>query len=322
MGCSSSSKKKVTIKVPKGVKLNTPTLLLKNSYSLVQKNKRLLFLRSEKSSHNQAQIFLKKQNLKKRLVHNRSDNYRPIFYLRNQIIYVSGVDELKERSFEPVDRLVIKNWIFSEYENRTSSEIYSKNYKTFKQKRLTTNAGMDFHPNLNSKKSAFVYVSQMNHTFYSLRNYNFKRKSAREILSSNDLILFPSHSKSDKLAWIEYSVSKDKSFVFILNQKKQKDLLFEIKGKVHSLSWSKNEEELLFSSNKDHKDNFEIYTYTMSKACLKRQTYSTESELWAHYSNKNNFITYSSFLNKKVPKTYLLKINSSRPCQKLNSIVK
>ncbi|MCB9026941.1 MAG: PD40 domain-containing protein [Bdellovibrionaceae bacterium] len=106
------------------------------------------------------------------------------------------------------------------------------------------------------------------------------------------------HAPSQRLAWVEFAEDFLHSKIVISNAKAQS--MEKLDEGIHfsfSPHWHPSGNYLMFTSNRDEYENYELYVYDFSAKCIKRLTYFSTTELDPTFSPDGKQIYFSSNLN-------------------------
>ena len=357
--CTTAVKKsgKKVLSIPKDIKLSPPVEFFKSSYSLSQvgsneeKDLAYIFLNKNKKKHEHSQVKMAELGYNKigvpismrnhGVTVNRAENYDPVGFNKNEVIFLSTTDEDKEYPKELNRKIEQKfSWPFDNIYPMVLGEIYYRQVSSFKQKRLTFRRGYDYHPAVVDQPKGIFFVSRLvsasNSIRYQIHFKSLHSKLKKMVYESTNLIMFPHVSNDGQLLWVEYNKEtnssslvrfKQKVNTLVSSKKKYKikggtEVILGIIGLIHAPKWSGSAQEIILSSNYDDVNNFEIYEYTIYNQCLKRLTYDHNLNLWPIYgeARPGELVRYIYTAQGKDKRfnTYHNRINPTLPCHTIN----
>lgn len=285
---------------------------------LLKDNSLLLVVRKDFRTHRK-QIFLKNlaSNETQRITFEQSDNHEATYHPQSDLIfYTSEMDELKE---DPFNSLTGKLPEVTSTPNKTLNtrpigEIYSTTLDHSNIKRRTSRPRFDGEISIHPTRNSLIITHLNKKNIYRLYTLDLKNNKRRELTrgESNQRM---GHFSPDgkKLAWIEYSKQTPFTKVIIANDRGKKTQTLKLPEAIYLNPSFISEAELLFSSNLDDKNNFELYSLNLEDQCLKRLTYNSSQDLNPSYYASSNSILFSSDRSGQ-SQVYLMDFKDYKAC--------
>lgn len=248
---------------------------------------KLIFQSKKRSLHENTQVYIIDINSKveKRLTHNDGDDTCPTFSPDGKkIIYASTTDEIKERAEElnsEPNKSISKKFL--------PYEIYSANLDGSHIRRLTHQPGYDAEASFFPGSSKLVFTSlrsgELELFAMSHEGRNITRLTNNNIPDSSAQV-----SPNGKLmVWVSGG------HIYISNTKGTNVKQVTTGAASYSSPvWHPDGKVILFSSNKDDKDNYELYQINTDGTCIKRLTYDSANDLFPAISLNKKKVAYTS----------------------------
>lgn len=151
---------------------------------------------------------------------------------------------------------------------------------------------------VNSQEILFTSLLKNKFDLYKLKKKRTGWKNTLFKSSAQHLLQAQLHSPSQRLAWVEIAEDFLHSHIVIADAKgKSKETLDESIQFSFSPHWHPSGNYLLFTSNRDDYDNYELYVYDFVAKCIKRLTYYSTAELDPVFSPDGKEFYFSSNLN-------------------------
>lgn len=235
--------------------------------------KKLVFVGRKRPSHQQGQIYLYDlEGLKERRITYQDGECRDPIIFRDDIIYASTTDELKERP-----RLFQKSQENSPY---PPTELYESGISDINIDRLTHHPGFDGFPWPRPDKSSLLLFSQWNGKGLEVHQLNLKNDGILPLLSKKDRSIESLRPSPDdkQWAWIERLPDSTTQVVvspsgFATNKQKVLNLP---KGDYKDLIWATDKK--LMMSAKSLKKFYQLYSFDLEKNCL-QSLFDSNSDL-------------------------------------------
>ncbi|MCB0407534.1 MAG: PD40 domain-containing protein [Bdellovibrionales bacterium] len=218
-----------------------------------------------------------------------------------RIVYSSTTDEAKEDSNfikESLEKLTGKERKEEKptffWENQPT-EIYSSFINGSRIERLTHIKHYDAEATIDPKDHSIIFVSArdkflnlhvMSTTGVYLKKLTFsKTPKAQPVLSPN----------GQYLAWVEYNNDFTSAHIFVGNASAKKPKQITSGEGIHfQPTWLPDNQTLIFSSNRDDKSNYELYSIKRDGSCLQRLTWHTGNETEPSASKSGNDYVFTS----------------------------
>jgi len=225
----------------------------------------------------------------------------------NRIIYSSSTDEIKENPEFIRQALAEKQgsisakieWKNFKNENLPATEIYSSSTDGRDIQRLTESPGFDgmiaLHPN--KTEIAFVSVRDQQKRIWrmNLKTRGLTVVSQKTIGVEDES---PSYSPDGlRLTWVRKLAPNVSSDLWVDQLKNSAPQMLLTESRlILTPTWAPGSDEIVFSSNRDELENFELYAIKADGTCLRRLTYHSASDFDPSFNAKGDQLLFTRIL--------------------------
>ena len=117
----------------------------------------------------------------------------------------------------------------------------------------------------------------------------------RRITSSDQPQHFPQFSLDERLAWIRFKKDYSSSELLVTKSTEAQATVILLPDAIHlHPTWHPSGAWIVFSSNMEQRDNFDFYAIKPDGTCLKRLTYTLDSEFSPSFHPNGNSLIFTS----------------------------
>lgn len=293
------------IQVPSHYKISTPIQILNSGENyrgrFSKDGAKILFISHERSKHEHPQVYeYSLIDKKERRITFQDGAIFDVAFSQdpNEILYSSTTDEIKENPEFILSFLNKENPsasqknIFTNFYNEIlpQTELYSSTRDGRNIQRLTESAGFDGQISTNTSTSAIAFISTRSNKrqIYIL---NSKISPPTKLPIGTDESDFASFSKDGKnLVWTR---GKSEIWLSTSSGAKAKKIIADGFTNIEP-TWGPTPDEIIFTSNRDGQNNFELYTVKIDGSCLRRLTFNSAQDRLADISPDGKQLLFSS----------------------------
>ncbi len=279
----SKENKLMPIKPPKGYTPSIATPLTHDEVStyaeFIPDSNSIIFL---KKIGPVDQIFIKNLNddTLRRVTYEKRSNYSPRYWGENKLIYytsfISEGHQISLSNFEASESQSLAPWApHPLLATPTIGDIFSISLNQSQLTQITNHKGFEGELSISPKSTIGIYSSFRGdyYQFAKLNLKNHKKQLLTNSKSNKRQISFSQNGR--KVAYVDYKNNETFTSINIANRVLKSTTTLKLPKGVHiSPQWYKDNNTILFSSNFEHADNFELYAFQIKQKCLHRLTYS------------------------------------------------
>jgi Tol biopolymer transport system component len=257
------------------------------------------FLSRKRPRHEHYQVYTydlqKKQAV--RLSYHDGDDQGPII-LGNTLFYASTTDSLKEQPVFLAKALgqTVANtpnvgprpiWTMAPF------DIYRANRQGLNIERLTNQIGFDGELTVHPKDERIIYTSvrQGQSQLIERTARGGERVFQHSNLNDGQARIAPN---GKDVVWVRYNKDLSKSEIWLKMSHQSAKKIIGLNAIAWAPSWHPNGQEILFSSNHEDPQNFELYIAKMDGSCIRRLTYALGQDVQARFSPDSKRIIFSN----------------------------
>ncbi len=272
---------------------------------------RILFVSRVRPHHNQAQVYEYDvtRKIERRVTFQDGENASPSYHPdREEILYASSTDERKE---DPLfiqlakekylgtskDKTAVIPFVWDWFPSVEPLEVYTSSRHGRNIQRLTRSPGPDREPTFHPSGKSIVFSSDRK-AAQGLYLMNSEGAILRRITTSEQPHRFPQFSADERLAWIRFKNDYSSSELLVSKSTEAESTVLLLPDAIHlHPTWHPNQSWIIFSSNMEQVDNFDFYAIRPDGTCLKRLTYTLDSEFNPSFHPKGTSLIFTSNLS-------------------------
>ena len=235
-----------------------------DSPALSPDGNRLLFLSRKRKSHSNTEIYQFEfaNQTEKRLTYQDSEIQSPSYFLKQEFIYSSSTDEMKENLI-PRDE---------QNQNQNRREIYSSDFVGQQIQRWTNSPGYDGIPAVgfwNGKPCIFFFSKSLKPAGIYRQSSSSEKPILTLPIADVDVTQMQYVLKTKSLYWLEKSISTIFRLKRTVLAQMKPEILLETAQEIGSFSYSAEVESLLLSQKKPGTNTFHLLLHNLSTGCRK-----------------------------------------------------
>jgi TolB protein len=286
----------------------------------------LAFISSSRPNHDNPQVYVRtlQGGQERRLTFQDGQTAGVVFSPDSgRVIYASTTDEQKEdtnfikASLERISGKSSGEAKVPTFWQEQPFELYTSLLSGSRIERLTQSPLYDSEPSVDPADKKIVFISARDRGM-NLHLLSTTGTYLQRLTTTSSVKARPQFSKDGRmLAWIEYGPDLTTSDLFVADSNLRKVQKIT-DGKALHLhpTWMADHKTLIFSSNRDHASNFELYSIQLDGTCLQRLSWhsANETEPDASHSGRTYIFTSDRSGEKQVYQTeYVAPATCSSP---------
>lgn len=288
----------------------------------------LAYISGGRPNHENTQVYvrtLEGQN-ERRVTYQDGQNAAVVFSPdSSRVLYASTTDEQKEdvhflkSSLERISGKSKEEAKPKSFWQEQPFEIYSSFLNGSRMERLTQSMHYDSEPSIDPTDKKIVFVSAREGRL-NLHMMSSNGTYLKSLTKSDAPKASPQFSKDGRhLAWVEYSSDNTVSDIFVADaDMKNIKKITDSKALHLDLTWMADHRTLIFSSNRDQVQNFELYSIQLDGSCLQRLTWHSSNETEPEASHTGLWYVFTSDRSGE-KQIYKSEYRAPGPCSGSNS---
>lgn len=260
---------------------------------------RIIYVSGHRPDHENRQVYemVLTTQKERRITHHDGDDSSPLYHPKKPyLFYASTTDEIKEKL--ELDKWALASGKISSdihEQHKTMADIYESKLDGSSIQRLTQTPGYDSELTIDPNGRHLVFSSVRSGEL-ELYLSSIPTKFAVQLTHEKGESGGPSYSFSGKqLAWSHFNKGETASQIVLGNDRagKKHDLTTAPARSLYP-SWHPNNDEIIFSSDRNEKGNLELYVLNVKTNCLKRLTYQGGDDIYPVFSPDGKKVLFAS----------------------------
>lgn len=282
----------------------------------------LIYISSDRPSHDNPQVYTMQvaDKSEKRITWQDGKASHPLFSPDGRrVIYASTTDEAKEDtnfikdSLERIAGQAEKKPEPESFWQEQPFEIYSSLRNGSRIERLTKSRKYDSEVSIEPKDKRMVFISSRDGAL-NLHLASTTGTYVKALTKTKNVKSDPAYSPDGlRISWVEYAEGMTSSDIFVGdNLLKEKKAITDSKAIHFQPSWNPDNQFLIFSSNRDDANNYELYAIKADGSCLQRLTWHSSNDTEPAFSpdGKSYVFTSDRSGEKQIYKSEFVKTRS------------